>query len=136
MRGGIMTTELTYLAWTAVLCLILWVPYIAAGASQYGFLTPDEYKVPGSRILPEWANRAQRAHFNLLENLPSFTVLILIAHLTGTSTETTAVAAAAFFWARIVQTVVHIMGVPYLRTAAFFVGIVAQLTIASEILFQ
>ena len=48
---------------------------------------------------------------------------------------TTAIAAAAFFWARIVQTVVHILGVPYIRTAAFFVGMVAQLTIAGEILF-
>ena len=44
-------------------------------------------------------------------------------------------AAAVFFWARIVQTVVHLMGVPYIRTAAFAVGMVAQLTIASEILF-
>jgi uncharacterized MAPEG superfamily protein len=130
------TIELTYLAWTAVLCILLWFPYIAAGASQHGFLTPADYKIPGSRVLPEWANRAQRAHLNLLENLPSFAVLILIAHLTDTSTETTAIAAATFFWARIVQTVVHITGVPYVRTAAFFVGMVAQLTIASEILFK
>ena len=130
-----MTTELSYLAWTAALCVILWIPYIAAGASQYGFLTPADYRIPGSRVLPEWANRAQRAHFNLLENLPSFTALILIAHLTGSSTETTAIAAASFFWARVVQTVVHIMGIAYIRTVAFFVGMVAQLTIASEILF-
>ena len=130
-----MTTELSYLAWTAALCVILWVPYFAAGASQYGFLTPADYRIPGSRVLPEWANRAQRAHFNLLENLPSFTALILIAHLTGSSTETTAIAAASFFWARVVQTVVHIMGIAYIRTVAFFVGMVAQLTIASEILF-
>lgn len=131
-----MTTELTYLAWTAVLCLLLWIPYIGAGASQYGLLTAGDYRVPGSRVLPAWANRAQRAHFNLLENLPSFAALVLIAHVTGTGTETTAIATAAFFWARIVQTVVHIAGIPYIRTAAFFVGLVAQLTIASEILFR
>lgn len=130
-----MTTELTYLAWTAVLCIFLWLPYIGAGASQYGFLTPADYRVPGSRALPEWANRAQRAHFNLLENLPSFAALVLIAHVAGINTETTALAAAAFFWVRIVQTAVHVLGVPYIRTAAFFVGMVAQLTIASEILF-
>ena len=131
-----MTTELTYLAWTAVLCILLWIPYIAAGASRYGFMTAGDYKVPGSRVLPAWADRAQRAQLNLLENLPSFTALILIAHLTGTSTATTAIAAAAFFWARVVQTVVHIMGTPYIRTVSFFVGTVAQLAIASEILFE
>lgn len=130
-----MTTELVYLAWTSVLCLVLWVPYIAAGAAQHGFLTPADYRVPGSRVLPPWANRAQRAHLNLIENLPSFAALVLIAHVTGTSTETTALAAAVFFWARVVQTVVHIAGTPYLRTVSFFVGLVAQLTIASEILF-
>lgn len=129
-----MTTELTYLAWTAVLCVLLWIPYIGAGASRHGLLTPADYKVPGSRVLPQWANRAQRAHLNLLENLPSFASLVLIAHLTGTNNETTAIAAAAFFWARIVQTVVHIMGTAYIRTVAFFVGVVAQLAIASEIL--
>ena len=123
-----MTTELTYLAWTAVLCIVLWMPYIGAGASRYGFLTAGDYRVPGSRVLPPWANRAQRA-------LPSFAALILIAQVAGISNETTAIAAAAFFWARIVQTVVHILGVPYIRTAAFFVGMVAQLTIAGEILF-
>ncbi len=129
-----LTYELTYLVWTAVLCILLWVPYIAAGASLHGFLSPADYKIPGSRILPEWANRAQRAHLNLLENLPSFATLILIAHLTETTSETTAIAAAVFFWARIVQTVVHIMGIAYIRTVAFFFGFVAQLTIASEIL--
>lgn len=129
-----MTTELNYLAWTAVLCILLWIPYIAAGASQHGLLTAADYRVPGSRILPEWANRARRAHFNLLENLPSFAALVLVAHLTGTTTETTAIAAAVFFWARVVQTAVHIMGTPYVRTIAFFFGFVAQLTIAWEIL--
>lgn len=130
-----MTTELTYLAWSSTLCILLWIPYIGAGASEHGFLTAADYRVPGSRVLPPWANRAQRAHLNLLENLPSFAALILIAHVAGVSNETTAVAAAAFFWARIVQTVVHILGLPYLRTAAFFVGMVSQLAIASAILF-
>jgi len=44
-------------------------------------------------------------------------------------------AAAVFFWVRILQTVVHILGIAYIRTAAFFVGMVSQLAIAMEILF-
>ncbi|NIQ52375.1 MAG: MAPEG family protein, partial [Gammaproteobacteria bacterium] len=56
-----MTTELTYLTWTAVLCLVLWTPYIVAGTSRHGFLTAADYRIPGSRVLPPWADRAQRA---------------------------------------------------------------------------
>ncbi|NIQ52376.1 MAG: MAPEG family protein, partial [Gammaproteobacteria bacterium] len=50
------------------------------------------------------------------------------------ATEATAFAAAAFFWARVVQTVVHLAGIPYVRTAAFAVGTFAQFVIAAEIL--
>ena len=130
-----MTTELIYLAWTAVLCLVLWVPYIAAGAVKFGFLTPDDYKVPPQRELPTWVDRAQRAHLNLVENLPSFAALILIAHVSNSNTSVTAIAAIVFFWSRIAQTIIHISGIPYLRTLTFFIGWISQLFIAKEILF-
>ena len=129
-----MTTELTYLVWTAILCLALWLPYIGAGAAQFGFLTVADYREPPQRDLPSWVERAHRAHLNLLENLPSFATLVLIAHVTDSNTSVTAVAAAAFFWARVVQTAVHYLGTPYVRTLAFSVGWVAQLAIAWQIL--
>ena len=129
-----MSADLVYLSWTAVLAVLLWVPYIAAGAAKFGFLTAEDYKIPPSRDLPEWVGRAHRAHLNLLENLPSFAALVLVAHVSGAANSTTAMAAAVFFWSRIVQTLVHYTGIPYLRTAAFAAGWFAQLSIGWQIL--
>ena len=102
---------------------------------KFGLLTPDDYKVPPTRELPTWVDRAQRAHLNLVENLPSFAALILVAHVSNSNTSATAIAAIVFFWSRIAQTIIHISGIPYLRTLTFFIGWIAQLVIAKEILF-
>jgi uncharacterized MAPEG superfamily protein len=45
----------------------------------------------------------------------------------------TALGAALFFWARIVQAVVHIAGVPWVRTLAFAVSWVGLLLIFLQI---
>ena len=129
-----MKAELLYLAWTSVLCLLLWLPYIGAAVAKYGFLKAADYKVPPARDLPAWANRAHRTHLNLVENLPSFAALVLIAHALGVSNSITAAAAAVFFWSRLLHAAVHIAGTPYLRTPVFTVGWIAQLVIAWQIL--
>jgi len=129
-----MTTELSYLTWTAVLAILLWLPYIGATVLKFGFLTAADYKEPSQKDLPPWIARAHRAHLNALENLPTFAVLVLVAHATGANNETTATAAAVVFWARVVQTLVHMAGTPYLRTLVFAVGWMAQLTIAWQLL--
>jgi uncharacterized MAPEG superfamily protein len=66
-----------------------------------------------------WAQRAHRAHLNLVENLAPFAALVLIANVTSTKV---AGCAALFFWARVVQAIVHIAGIAYVRTVAFFVS--------------
>jgi uncharacterized MAPEG superfamily protein len=38
-------------------------------------------------------------------------------------------AAAVFFWARVAHAIVHIAGMPYLRTAAFFVSWAAMFSV-------
>ena len=130
-----MTSELTYLTYMAILCILLWAPYIFAGAAKFGFLTTADYKIPPERGLPDWVNRAHRAHLNLVENLPSFAALVLVAHLADANSDLTAMAAATVFWARVVQTFVHMTGIPYVRTLAFFAGWLGMLAIAWEILF-
>lgn len=120
-----MTSSLTYLAWTSALCMVLWLPYVLESIVGRGLMTVLRYEE--SDIEPaKWAQRAHRAHLNLLENLPPFAALVLIANLTEVGVGG---AAAVFFWARVAHAIVHIAGVPYLRTAAFFVSWIAMFSI-------
>jgi hypothetical protein len=56
-----MTTELTYLAYTAMLTAALWVVYIASQVQTNGLLTPQNYVDPTPRPVPLWGLRAHRA---------------------------------------------------------------------------
>jgi uncharacterized MAPEG superfamily protein len=58
----------------------------------------------------------------------------LVAQLGGAANATTALGATIFFWARLVQAVVHILGVPWVRTLAFGVSIVGEVMILAQIL--
>lgn len=123
MNGGkyIMGYELNYLVWIAGICGILWVPYIVARIQQQGLAAAMGY-VDDPPEPPKWAQRSQRAHLNLLENLPVFAVLVLVAQLTNAFDTLTAAGAALFFWGRIAHALVFIAGIPYLRTLAFTVA--------------
>jgi uncharacterized MAPEG superfamily protein len=122
-----MKTELIYLAWSSVLCLLLWLPYIGARAVKHG-LSADEYKMPRNLPVPDWAHRAHRTHMNLVENLAPFAALVLIGHAAGISNSVTA------FWSRVAHAAVHIAGTPFVRTPIFSIGWIAQLVIAWQIL--
>ena len=80
-NGDCVSTELTYLAWSAFLCIVLWLPYVLERAQSQGLGTvltyPENPPAPAA-----WAQRAQRAHLNMVENLPAFAALVIIAHLT------------------------------------------------------
>jgi uncharacterized MAPEG superfamily protein len=128
-----MKTELLYLTWSAVLCLLLWLPYIGARAVKHG-LAADEYRMPRNLPVPDWAHRAHRTHMNLVENLAPFAALVLVAHALGVSNSVTAGAAAVFFWSRVAHAIVHIAGTPFVRTPIFSIGWIAQLVIAWQIL--
>jgi uncharacterized MAPEG superfamily protein len=129
-----MTPDLMYVAWTAILLVLLWIPYIVGSVSTKGMLTPAEYKTPLEREEPEWLRRCNRAHVNLVENFAPFAALVIVAHLTDQATAATASAAAIFFWARLVHAVAYILGIPFLRTVLFSVGVFATLFIGWEVI--
>jgi len=118
-----MTTSLSYLAWASALCLILWLPYVLERVMKQGLMTVLQYKDTDTEPAV-WAQRAHRAHLNLVENLAPFAALVLIANVTGKNVTG---CAALFFWARVVQAIVHIAGVAYVRTLAFFVSWLAMI---------
>ena len=116
-----MSTELLYLTWSAALCVVLWIPYIVARTNVWGLVDAVGYP-DDPPVLPKWAQRAYRAHLNTVENLVPFAALVLVANAADISNASTVLGAALFFWARIAQVIVHVAGIPWLRTISFVVG--------------
>jgi uncharacterized MAPEG superfamily protein len=79
--------------------------------------------------VPDWAERLQRAHTNMVENLAPFAALVLVAHLVQAFDAKTALGAQLFFWGRVVHAGVYTLGIPYARTLAFAVSWVGMLLI-------
>ena len=120
-----MTTDLTYLACTAILTAALWIPYVIAQVRTNGPLKPKNYVDPTQRPLPPWGKRADRAYLNAVEVFAPFAALVLVAHFAGKANGMTAFWAACFFWLRLTHAVVYLLGVPYVRTIVFTAGFVA-----------
>lgn len=133
-----MTTELYYLLMSAILTAVLWIPYILGVIQANGLMTPDYYDAPPTAPLPNWVQRANRAHQNALENIGPFAAIVIVAHLAGVNTGLTATAAAVYFYARIVHAVVHVVGVKvfWTRTLVFTIAWAAMLTIAVQVLIH
>jgi uncharacterized MAPEG superfamily protein len=77
--------------------------------------------------------RANRAHINLVQAFAPFAALVLVAHASGQANAATAMWAAVFFWSRVAHAIVHILGIPYIRTVVFLIGFVAVLGIFWEV---
>jgi uncharacterized MAPEG superfamily protein len=119
-----MKTELTYLAYTAMLTAALWIPYVVCQVMTNGFLTPQNYADPTPRPVPLWGKRADRVYLNAVEVFAPFAALVIVAHLSGKLNEMTAFWAMAFFWLRAAHAVVYWLGLPYIRTLVFTLGFV------------
>ena len=132
-----MKPELFWLALTATMTGLFWIPYVLNRTIQAGLLgalqTPQMVAPP---VEAEWAQRAKRAHSNAVENLVVFTALIVVAQLAGVSNPTTAFAAALYFWTRLGHFLLLTFGVPYARTLIWAVSWVAQMTIAWQVLMR
>ncbi len=72
----------------------------------------------------------RRAHLNMIENLVLFAALVLIAAVAGKANATTAMGAMIFFWGRLAYAVIYLVGIPWLRTLAWFVSVIGMAMIA------
>lgn len=120
-----MSSDLKYLALTAMLTASLWIPYVVSQVMTNGFLTPPNYVDPTPRPVPLWGKRADRTYLNAVEVFAPFAALVIVAHLTGKANAMTAFWAACFFWLRLAHAVVFLLAIPYVRTMIFTLGFVA-----------
>jgi uncharacterized MAPEG superfamily protein len=128
-----MTTDLRFLAYTAMLTAALWVPYVVSQVKANGFLNPGNYLDPTPRPVPLWGKRADRTYLNAVETFAPFAALVIIAQLAGKANSMTAFWATSYFWLRLTHAVVYLLGIPYIRTLVFTLGFVAVAGIFWEV---
>jgi uncharacterized MAPEG superfamily protein len=110
------------------MALLTWLS-IVLGA----MLRNREWTLAGMKVglsnrdrLPEataLGGRAERAAANTKENFILFAALALTAQVAGLADQATA-GAAVFFWARVIYLPVYLLGITYLRSAIWGVGVV------------
>ena len=125
-----MTTELCYLIASAVLTALLWVPYILNVIANNSIGDAVGY---GELAMSPWAQRLKKAHYNAVENLAPFAVMVLVANAVGVSDAATTLSAAVYFWARLVHAVVYTLAIPWLRTLSFAASWGAMICIAWQV---
>lgn len=120
-----MTPELTILvltaAWTFVLVEVHALGRLQTAGMEWGLGNRDT--VPETAA---WVGRAERARLNMYENLPLFTILVVVAHLAGVHNGLTVAGATLFLVCRVLHGVLYIAGVTNLRTAVYWGSLIGM----------
>ncbi len=123
-----MSVELTMLACSvALLFALILVQATAAVRAQGGKV------LAGNRdnLAPPsvYEGRTRRLLYNHIEGLAMFAPLVLIAAVSHISNDMTVLGAQLFFYARVLFAFTYLIGVPYLRTLFWLVGIAGTVLI-------
>ena len=122
-----MPTELTILAWGAVLLFVHILAAVQAKTRQYGTKwnmgARDEAVPPPSPVV----GRLERARDNFLETLPIAIIALLGVVVAGKSSEMTALGGWLWLGARVIYLPLYGFGVPKVRTLVWMASIVGLL---------
>jgi len=125
-----MKSEIFWLAITAMMTGLFFVPYVLDRLAVRGIMGTLANPSTDDKPLHAWAQRAQRAHYNAVENLVVFVALVAAAQLAGVSNQLTVLGCVLYFWARLAHYIIYTLGIPGLRTLSFVVGVVGEVLIA------
>jgi len=133
-----MSEAIYWLILTATFTALQPLPYILERIFRIGLLSAMNYSKDSghgdsnqpSEQTAAWAKRAYRAHYNSIEYLAIFGILVISAHIISNGNATVATAAMVYFFARVAHYIVYILGIPVLRTLTFAVALTSLLTIA------
>ena len=130
-----MKPELFWLALTATMTALFWVPYVLDRAAHLGLpATLATPRMNAGAAESEWGQRARRAHANATENLVVFTALVAVAQFAGISNPLTVLGAMLYFWGRLGHFLAYTFGIPYARTLTFALAWVGEILIAWQVL--
>lgn len=127
-----MQPELSLLVWAVGLTFVQMLVAVTGAFLQVG-LPPLVGNREALAPCTGWAGRAQRAHHNMLENLALFAALVLVAVAAQKTNATTLAGAQVFLWARVAYAVIYLIGIPWLRTAVWFVSVIGLIMIFSQL---
>lgn len=120
-----LSVEMRYLVYSALLALVIWIPYILAQIAQVGLVAALSYRDEDK--MPDWARRLKRAHYNLVENLAPFAIVVIAGEIIGLHTPITMACAIIFYGARLIHPFAQVIRIWGVRTLAFGVGWAATL---------
>ena len=128
-----MKPELMLLVWCVALTVVQMLIAVNGSMLQVGLpaLAGNHERVPD---ISGWAGRAVRAHRNMLENLPLFAALVLVAVAAAKTNDMTLLGAQLFFWGRLAYALVYVAGIPWLRTGVWFVSVVGLVLIFLQLI--
>ena len=121
-----MTVELSYLAATTLLTLMLRVTWLINKVQVRGLSVVVGYPKE-SKPLSEWGHRLWVAHEDATHGLVTFAVLVIIVQMSNLANESTAVAAAVYFWARLMHVIAYGFALRWVKTIASLFSLVSQL---------
>lgn len=118
-----MTFPLLWLALTLLLAMVYIFAAAAARTSKFGGqwnagARDSDMGDPG--VL---AGRLARAQANLFETLPLMIGAALIAHVANADVGLSTLGTQLYFFSRLAYLPIYAMGIPYLRTVAWMVGL-------------
>jgi len=128
-----MSFELTYLVWSVALAFV----QVLVAVSLASLVVPLPKLMGNREDMPDLkgvAGRATRAHLNMMENLPLFIALVLVAQIAGRSDDMTHLGVLLFFWGRVAHAIIYLAGIPGLRTLAWLVSVVGMVLIFRQLL--
>lgn len=129
-----MATELTMLAWSTVLGFVYIFATSTVVTRERGMKWNASARDGDARPLSPLAGRLQRAQANFLETFPFFAAAAIAVVLAGRGNDTTALAAQACFWARVVYLPLYAAGVPYVRSLVWLVSLLSILALVFALL--
>jgi uncharacterized MAPEG superfamily protein len=117
-----MPKELFWLTLTIAMTGLFWIPYILDRCKVRGLSGTLGNPSPTDAPHSAWAQRMMAAHTNAVENLVLFAPIVLVLQALKISNDTTVLACAVYFWARLAHYLIYTFGIPVARTLAFTVA--------------
>ena len=119
-----MAFELQMLSLMTLFFMLAWLPASVSKYQTYGWAwLLSNRSTAGLAPLPEWGQRAERAHANLMANYPGFAVAVLLLAITGGFTPGTRVASLLFVAARALHMLFYIRGEVWPRVITWILSL-------------